>query len=139
MSKIDLQNIRTKTGLSKTAFLAKIRPALIRHNSRLTLVMLNKLENGENLRQDRMDEVVASIRDTFPEFSETDITTTRKSKRLKISSSHMAMIVFVLISVIICGLYFYLDQKEIVNDALTLVASVAGVLAFVLAIYKVVS
>lgn len=139
MSKPNLKTIRSKTGLTEAQFLKKLRPALKRRNSLLTPAMLKKLENGERLREDRMDEVISSIQEAFPEFSETVIAKASKKNTLAMSPKHLLMMTFAFTTVVTVGLYYYFDLKDVVNETLTLVASVAGVLGLIFTIYKATS
>ncbi len=136
---MDIRTARTKTGLSKVAYIHKLDPAMKRRGSAITKHILDKVENGEQINPHRMDALQESLKEVFPEFADSEITTKPTGVNLRNHARHIAFLVFVLLSAGLVGVYYYFDLKDVINETLTIVGSLAGVLAFVFAIYKVVS
>ena len=136
---MDVRRARSKTGLSEAAYVRKLNPFMLKRKSSITKTILGKIEAGDHISDHRMDALIASIQEAFPEFSDTDITPTAKIPFTEKHRHHLIFLVFLLISLLVLGLYYYFGLKDVVSDTLTIMASVAGVLAFIFAIYKVTS
>lgn len=133
---MELKTIRGKTGLNEKQFVAKLKPFLQKRRTVLTEGMLARIENGGSVSADRVTAIEESIKEAFPDFSDQTITVCPKRPRLAISSNLLTLIVFLLLSVGACAVYYFASEKAIVSDTISIVASVAGVVALVYTIRK---
>lgn len=136
---MDIKELRLKTGLSQDAFVRKLEPAMHKNHSALSKQILQKLEDGGYVTQHRMDAIMLSIQETFPNFSQTPIEIKPRKRAKWHHSHHIALFIFLVVTITVVGIYYYFDMKKVISETLALVASIAGVLALIFTIYKVTS
>lgn len=128
---MDIRDIRAKTGLSESQFRQKLQPCLKKNHSLLTKQMLEKLEKGEELNEHRMNAVVVSIQETFPELSEVKIKPKTRKKILSVSPFYAAIISVGIIFSLAFSLYFGFGKKDIIIEILTLCTLLAPLLGVI--------
>ena len=136
---MDIKELRLKTGLSQDAFVRKLEPAMRKNHSALSKQILQEIEEGGRVTQHRMDAIMLSIQETFPYFSQTLVEIKPRKRAKRPSSRHIALFIFLIVTIIVVGIYYYFDMKKIISETLALIASIAGVIALIFAIYKVTS
>lgn len=135
---MEITEIRRKAKLSQSDFHKKLKPSMDKRQVNFPLAALIRIENGQEVTEAKMESLLSSIEEVFPEHSLSSIK--KKKRLLKMPQFSMFAISGLIIATVITfivGLYIFNGDREQTKDIIELLNAIAaalGLFAVVIAI-----
>lgn len=133
---MNIQDFRHKTGLGKREFVQKIQPYMNNHNLAMSEKLLDRIESGEQLSDDRMRAYSHSLEKSFPHSFLHHKKSNWSGIRIRIERRHVALLIFIGVSALVSVLFYMFSYKVMITEILALLGSIATILGLIFALYK---